>query len=174
MNELTTLTDAELDKEIEDLKEREASLHTESGRKYIVGKMRELIGLLETWGYKFDGNEKGLAVLWANAMMDDFVRLGFLGMKTAVTKWAEEDTSQYHIFPKVAWIKYACTQMGGDPRVEKGRRMQEAAERKLEEDHKKQMEHFMKTHPREAARIDAIAARMAEAQRIGKAMEEEA
>ena len=147
MNEIATLTDAELDKRIEDIKDRELSLQTERGRTYLVGKMRELIGLLETWGYKFDGSEDGLAMLWANGLADEFIRLGVDGMRKAITNWATEDTSEYRFFPKIPWIKEACSKLGGDPRVEKGRRLQAEAERKMQEDHEKEMAEFKIKHP---------------------------
>ena len=162
MNELTTLSDTALDKAIDDLKERELSLKTESGRKYLVGKMRELIGLLETWGYKTNGDESGLAMLWASGLQEEFVRLGWLGIKQAVTRWAEEDDSIYRTFPKIAWIADICKEIGGDPRVEKGRRIQVETERKIEEDHRKQMEHYRATHPADWKRITEEAKRRME------------
>ena len=147
MNSLAIISNTELDKRIEEIKDRELSLQTERGRTYLVGKMRELIGLLETWGYKFDGSEDGLAMLWANGLSEEFVKLGADGMRQAVANWATEDTSEYRSFPKIPWIKEACHKMGGDPRVEKGRRLQAEAERKMQEDHEKEMAEFKAKHP---------------------------
>lgn len=154
MNELTTLSDAELDKEIENIKEREVALKTKAGRDYIVVKMRECIGLLETWGYRFDGDEMALARLWAEGLQEEFVRLGADGIQLAVRRWAETDESEYRSFPKIPWIAKACGLIGGDPRVEKGRRVQAEAERKIEEEHKAEMERYKKEHPEEWAKID--------------------
>lgn len=147
MNELTTLSDAELKKEIDNIKERELALHTESGMNYITIKMRECIGLLETWGYKFDGDELALAKLWANGLSKEFVRLGADGILKAVTKWAQEDKSDYRVFPKIPWIAEYCAQIGGDPRQEMGRRMQAQAEADMEAKHREEMENFKKEHP---------------------------
>jgi len=147
MNELATLSDTELDKAIEKVKERELALQTESGQRFIISKMREIIMYLEKLGYKIEGDELTLARLWANAMGDEYVRIGEEGMKKAVMLWAEEDASEYRSFPKIPWIKEACSKVGGDPRVEKGRRVQAEAERKMEEDHKREMEEFKKNHP---------------------------
>lgn len=147
MNELTTLTDAQLDKAIENLKERELAAQTESGHKYVVSKMREIIMYLEEVGYTTDANEKSLAELWAISLTEDFVRLGAEGMKRAVVQWVANDDSEYHSFPKIPWIKEACAQVGGDPRVEKGRRIQVETERKMQEDHRKEMERIKREHP---------------------------
>lgn len=162
MNELTTISDNELDKRIEDLKERELSLQTESGEKYMLGKMRELIGLLETWGYQFSGEEMALARLWANSLREEFVILGVDGMTKAVTYWAENDTNEYRTFPKIPWIKEACAQIGGDPRTEKGRRIQKQAERQMELDHQKEMEEIKKNHPALWKMVEEKAAEMEE------------
>lgn len=147
MNELATLSDTDLDKALDELKQRELAIQTDSGRNYIIGKMRECIGLLETWGYKFDGNEVALAKLWADGLKEEFVRLGADGIQKAVTLWAENDTSEYRSFPKIPWIIEACKSLNGDPRVEKGRRMQAEAERKLEEEHKAEIEKFKAENP---------------------------
>ena len=147
MNDLVSISDAELDTRIEEVKERELSLQTESGEQYMIGRMRELIGYLETLGYKFNGEEMALARLWANSMKDEFIILGIDGMTKAVSNWAANDTSEYRTFPQIPWIKEACKELGGDPRVEKGRRVQAEAERKMEEDHKREMEEFKKNHP---------------------------
>ena len=147
MNELSTLTDTELDNEIANLREREMALQTDKGRDYIVMKMRECIGLLETWGYKFEGDEMSLARLWASGLRDEFVRIGQDGIMKAVTLWAENDVSEYRTFPKIPWIKESCKQVGGDPRVEKGRRMQIEAERQMEAEHQAEMEKFKKENP---------------------------
>ena len=168
MNELVTMSNAELEQALNDLKERELALQTESGRNYIIGKMRECIGLLETWGYKFDGNELALARLWADGLKEEFVRLGADGIRKAVTKWAEADTSEYRSFPKIPWIIESCKQISGDPRVEKGRRMQEQAERQMEAEHKAEMEKFKEEHPELWVKIQEQAERM---QDRGKAVE---
>ena len=168
MNELVTMSNTELEQALNDLKERELALQTESGRKYMISKMRECIGLLETWGYKFDGNELALARLWADGLKEEFVRLGADGIQKAVTKWAEADTSEYRSFPKIPWIIESCKQISGDPRVEKGRRMQEQAERQMEAEHKAEMEKFKKEHPELWAKIQERAERMRDR---GKAVE---
>lgn len=147
MNDLVTMTDTELDNAINAIKERELAMQTEAGKNYVVGKMRECIGLLETWGYKFDGNEVGLAKLWADGLSEEFVRLGADGIRKAVIKWAETDDSEYRSFPKIAWIVEACKSIGGDPRAEKGRRVQAEAERQMEIDHRKEFDELQKAHP---------------------------
>lgn len=161
MNEIATLSDAELDKAIEDIKERELALKTEAGRDYIVIKMRECIGLLETWGYKFDGDEMALARLWAEGLKEEFVRLGTDGIRTAVMKWAETDESEYRSFPKIPWIAKACSEIGGDPRVEKGRRVQAEAERKMKEEHDAEVAKFKKENPERWAEIEKLAEKVA-------------
>lgn len=160
MNDLMALSDTDLERALDALKERELALQTESGRNYMIGKMRECIGLLETWGYKFDGNEVALARLWADGLQEEFVRLGADGIQKAVTKWAEADNSEYRSFPKIPWIIESCKALGGDPRVEKGRRMQERAERQMEEEHKAEMAKFKKDHPELWAKIQERAERM--------------
>ncbi len=140
MNNLARLSDTELEKAIQDLKERDLALKTDSGQKFIISKMRECIGWLESVGYKFEGDETALAKLWATSLKDEFVRLGEGGLKTAVMNFASTDDRQYKTFPQIPWIADACTNIGGDPRVEKGRRMQEEAERQMELDHKKEMQ----------------------------------
>lgn len=147
MNELVTMSDTELDRAIEQVKERELALKTDSGQRFVVSKMRELIMYLEKIGYKIDADEMTLARLWANSLGSEFARLGEEGMQRAVVLWAQEDDSEYRSFPKIAWIKEACAKVGGDPRVEKGRRVQAEAERKMEEDHKREMEEFKRKHP---------------------------
>lgn len=164
MNELATISDAELDKRIMDLKERDLALRTDSGRKYMLGKMRELIGLIETWGYKFSGDEMALAKLWANSMKEEFVILGVEGMTEAISHWAENDSNEYRMFPQIPWIKKACKEIGGDPRVEKGRRVQAEVERQIEEDHRRAMEKFRQEHPD----LWEIAGRKAEALQKGE------
>ncbi|MBR0085667.1 MAG: hypothetical protein IJL97_03860 [Lachnospiraceae bacterium] len=159
MNGLITLTDSQLETRIAEVQERERSVMTQEGYGFLISKMRELIGLLQTWGYKADIDENSLATLWANSLRDEFVMLGVIGMKQAVMMWAQRDESPYRVFPKVAWIADACKELGGNPRAEKARREQEARELQLEKDHKKQMEHYAKTHPREWARIEAEAER---------------
>lgn len=156
MNELSTLTDVELDNAIQDLKERELALKTESGRKYIVSKMRECIMMLESWGYKSNADELALARLWANGLQEEFVRLGAEGVMQAVTVYAETDDHEYKVFPQIVWIAEACKKIGGDPRVEKGRRMQAEAERQMEIEHRKEMERLKAEHPEwceKAARV---------------------
>lgn len=152
MNDLALLSDTELDKAIDELKERELALKTESGIDFVGSKMRECIGWLESVGYKFDGDEFALARLWGASLRDEFVRIGETGIKNAVMTWVSEDESEYRTFPKVAWIKEACAKVGGDPRVEKGRRIQAEAERQIEEDHKKEMEEI-KNDPERWAEI---------------------
>ena len=147
MNELVSISDAELDARIEEVKERELSLQTDSGRQYMIGRMRELIGYLETLGYKFSGEEMALARLWANSLGEEFVILGMDGMTKAVSNWAANDTNEYRTFPQIPWIKEACKELGGDPRAEKGRRVQAELEHKMDEDHKREMEEFKKNHP---------------------------
>lgn len=144
MNELTLMTDTQLDKAIEDLKERELAIKTQAGQAFVVSKMRECIGWLESVGYKFDGDETALARLWAHGLQDDFVRLGEVGVKNAVMSFAETDTRTYKTMPQIAWISDKCSEMGGDPRKEKGRRVQAEAERQIEEDHKREMEEIKK------------------------------
>ena len=139
MNQLVKLTDTELEKAIQDLKERDLALKTDSGQKYIVSKMRECIGWLESVGYKFEGDENALAKLWARSLREEFVRLGEAGLKNAVVDFASADDRQYKTFPQIPWIAEVCKNVGGDPRVEKGRRMQKEAERQMELDHKKEM-----------------------------------
>lgn len=168
MNELTTLTDAQLDKAIENLKERELAAQTESGHKYIVSKMREIIMYLEEVGYTTDANEKFLAELWAISLTEDFVRLGAEGMKKAIVQWVANDDSEYHSFPKIPWIKEACAQAGGDPRTEKGRRVQAEAERKMQEDHRKEMEKFKKEHPDLWKKVEEKAAEIQRRQESGE------
>lgn len=163
MNGLITLTDSQLETRIAEVQERERSVITQEGYGFLISKMRELIGLLQTWGYKADIDENSLATLWANSLKDEFVMLGVIGMKQAVMMWAQRDESPYRVFPKVAWIKDACKELGGNPKAEKARREQEARERQMEEDHKKQMEHYAKTHPRDWERIQAESRKMQEA-----------
>lgn len=160
MNELVTLSDTELDRRIEEVKERELSLQTESGKSYMLGKMRELIGLLETWGYRFQGDEMALARLWAASLQEEFARLGMDGMTQAVTNWAANDTNEYRSFPHIPSIKVACNELGGDPRVEKGRRVQSELERQMELDHQKEVAEFKEKHPDLWARIEAKAEEM--------------
>lgn len=155
MNELVALSDAELDKAIDDLKERELALKTESGQKYIVSRMRELIMTLEQWGYKTTADELALAKLWANGLQEEFVRLGADGLKQAVTEWAQNDSSEYRNFPKIPWIKEACSNIGGDPRVEKGRRVQALEEARIEEEHRREIEEFKKNNPEKWAELTA-------------------
>lgn len=144
MNELVTLSDTELDKAIQDLKERELALKTDSGKRYITSKMRECIGWLESVGYKFEGDENSLARLWARSLEEEFVIVGESGIKKAVMEWASQDTSEYRSFPKVPWILESCKEIGGDPRVEKGRRIQAEAERQIELDHQREIEEIKK------------------------------
>ena len=101
MNELTLMTDAQLEKAIEDLKERSLAVKTPSGQAFVVSKMRECIGWLESVGYKFDGDEEALAKLWAHGLQDDFVRLGEIGVKNAVMSFAESDTRTYKTRPQI-------------------------------------------------------------------------
>lgn len=140
MNDLTLISDTELDKRIADLKERELALKTSSGRSFMESKMRECIGWLRVIGYRFSGDENALAKLWANSLEEEFVRIGEIGIKNAVMKWASEDASGYRSFPKVSWIKELCQGISGDPRVEKGRRIQAEAERQIELDHKREID----------------------------------
>ena len=147
MNELTILTDAQLDKAIEDVKERELAIQTKNGYKYTVGFMRSMIYELRQVGYRVEADDTALARLWAHGLKDDFVRLGENGIKAALTKWAEDCCNEYRSFPTIPQIKEACAQIGGDPRVEKGRRMQAEAERKMEEEHRKEMEELKQKYP---------------------------
>ena len=147
MNELTTMSDVELDKAIEALKERSLALKTESGRRYIVSRMRELIMHLEDLGYTIKIDELALAELWANGLSEEFVRLGPEGMREAVDRWAVEDAAEFRTFPKIPWILDACKAIAGDPRVEKGRRIQAEQERLMELEHQREMEQFKKDHP---------------------------
>lgn len=163
MNALATLSDAQLDKEIENLKERELALQTEGGQKYIISKMRELIMHLQELGYVIHANELGLAKLWATSLSEEFVRLGTDGMKEAIDRWVMEDKSDYRVFPKIPWIKDACSEVGGDPRVEKGRRMQAEAERQMEFDHKREVEEFKKKYPDLWAKVEKKIAEMEKA-----------
>lgn len=156
MNELVTMTGTELDRAIEQVKERELALKTDSGQRFVVSKMRELIMYLEKIGYKIDADEMVLARLWANGLGDEFARLGEEGMQKAIILWVQEDASEYRSFPKIPWIKEACAKVGGDPRVEKGRRVQAEAERKMAEDHKREMEEFKKKHPDLWARAEKL------------------
>lgn len=159
MNDLTVLSDAELDKELADLKERELALTTKSGKGFVESKMRECIGWLQSIGYKFEGDETALAKLWSNTLQEEFVRIGETGIKNAVVAWASEDESNYRMFPKVAWIKEACKGITGDPRVEKGRRVQQEAERQMELEHQREMQKFKEEHPDEWAKALKRAAR---------------
>lgn len=147
MNALTVISDAELDQAIEVLKERELAIQTDNGKKYVVSKMRELIMYLEKLGYKPDADERALSTLWARSLSEEFIRLGEDGLREAVTEWVEGDANNYRVFPKIPWIKDACARVGGDPRVEKGRRMQAEVERKMEGEHRKEVEEFKAKHP---------------------------
>lgn len=161
MNELVRLTDTELEKAIEDLKERELAAQTDSGQKFIISKMRECIGWLESVGYKFEGNENALAKLWARNLKEEFIRLGEVGVKNAVMEFASNDDRQYKTFPQIPWIIDACEKIGGDPRTEMGRRRQEEAERQVEQDHKREMAELIKTFtPEQLERIERKAREM--------------
>lgn len=155
MNSIVKLNDAELEKAIEDLKERDLASQTESGQKYIVSKMRECIGWLESVGYKFEGSETALARLWARSLKDEFVKLGEDGLKNAVMEFASKDDRQYKTFPQIPWIAEICNNIGGDPRVEKGRRVQAEAERQMELEHEREMAEFDKSlTPEQRERIE--------------------
>lgn len=158
MNELALLSNDELDTAIEQIKERELSFQTATGKKYAVSKMLEYITLLETWGYKFDGNEDSLAVLWAKTLKEEIITMGYDGIREALELWVSED--EYRSFPKIPQLKNACARIGGDPRVEKGRRVQAEAERQMELEHQREMEEFKKNHPEAWARIQAKAEQM--------------
>lgn len=164
MNDLMSISDAELDTAIEQLKERDLAFKTDSGKRYAVGKMRELITLLETWGYKFNGNEDSLAVLWAKSLKEQIVVNGYDGVRKAVENWVAQDANDYNIFPKIPWIIDECKKLGGDPRVEKGRRVQKEAERQMELDHQKEIQRFREEHPDEWKRIEERAAKMRESE----------
>lgn len=168
MYELTILSDTELDRAIEELKERELALQTESGQKYIISKMRELIMHLQEMGYVIHANELGLAKIWAKSLSEEFVRLGTDGMKEAIDLWIAEDSNEFHTFPKIPWIKEACAKITGDPRVEKGRRVQAEAEQQMEIDHQKEVEEFKNKHPDLWSQIEKKAAEMQERQENGE------
>ena len=163
MNNLVRMSDTELEKAIQDLKERDLASKTESGKKYIISKMRECIGWLESVGYKFDGDENALARLWARGLKDEFVLLGENGVKKAVAKYAEEDESEYRSFPKIPWIKEICSSIGGDPRAEQGRRIQAENERQMELDHKREMAELEKSFtPKQLEEIERKARELSE------------
>lgn len=149
MNDLVALSDAELDSVIEKLKERELGLQTNAGKKYAVSQMRECIGYLESVGYTLGemADENMIAALWAKGLEEEIVSIGYNGVKKAVQNWAANDNSDYRSFPKIPWIKDACREIGGDPRAEKGRRVQAEAERQMELDHKREVETFKREHP---------------------------
>lgn len=144
MNDLTVLTDAEIDSKINSIDKRKADLQTSQGQGFLMSKMRECIGWLQTIGYKFEGDESVLARMWADSLKDEFARIGEAGIKNAVMKWASEDNSEYRVFPKVAWIKETCEGMGENPWVEKGKRALKEAERQMEEEHQKEIDEIKK------------------------------
>lgn len=158
MNQLATISDAELDKAIDKCKERSLALRTDSGRKFLVGEMRQLIAYLESVGYKTDADMTALSRLWARGLAEEYVMLGLDGMKRAIVHWVETDTNEYGTFPKIPWIKAACAEVGGDPRVEKGRREQARLEAQIEADTKAELEKFYKDHPALKERVDKIIA----------------
>lgn len=157
MNELVTMSDTELKNAVDAVKERELALKTDAGRKFVVSKMRGLIMYLENLGYKSDADGNALAELWANSLSEEFAILGYDGMKKAVMYWAEHDDSEYRFFPKIPWIKDACSKVGGDPRAEMGRRIQAEQERKIQEDHEREMAEFKAKHPDLWERAETLA-----------------
>lgn len=160
MNELATLSDAELDKAIADIKERDLAVQTEAGLKHVRGKMRECIGWLESVGYRFDGDQLALAKLWTVALKEEFVLLGEVRFKNAVMYYASHDDREYKSFPQIPWIAEACRHVGGDPRVEKGRRVQTEAEQRMEREHEEEVNRFKEEHPDLYARAIARAERL--------------
>lgn len=154
MNELARLSDIELDKAINELKDRESFVQTKQGFVYVGAKMRECIGWLKSVGYKFEGDEKMLAEQWARNLTEEFVRLGEAGVKQAVMNFDANNDREYKQFPQIPWIKEECRKIGGDPRAEKGRREQARREQALEEESEREFREWKESHPEEAKRIE--------------------
>ena len=163
MNDLSKLTDDELKKAIDDLKERELAAKTNAGKTYILSKMRSYITMLEELGYTTTADELALAKLWAKGLEDEFVLLGQNAMQEAIERWAMNDDRQYKTFPQIPWIAEACKEMGGDPRAEQGRRIQAENERQMELDHKREMAELEKTFtPKQLEEIERKARELSE------------
>lgn len=152
MNDLTVMSDAELDIQVSHLRERERMFETETGKKKVAGEMLKLLGMIEKCGYQIkDAEKKAVAKIWANKLKDQIVRLGYKGVQEAAVLWVQDDGNEYRVFPKVAWIYDKCSEIEGDPRVEKGRRDQKRREAKLEEESKAEFEKWRRDNPELAA-----------------------
>lgn len=147
MNDLTVLTDNELEKELSLLKEREAQYESKDGLKTIQGKTLELIATIEAFGYEVKGDRQMLAKIWAHALKDQVIRIGFAGIQRAAITWYEQDSARFYDFPKVSQIIEVCEQTHGDPRVEKGRRDYERRVASIDQEHEEEVEKWKRDNP---------------------------
>lgn len=153
MNDLTVMSDNELDVQLALLEERKEQFQSESGIKMVQSKMLEIIGTVEKYGYALKGDRKKIAKVWAHGLQDEIIRLGYTGVQEAVVMWIERDVSQYMTFPKVKWIAEICKEIHGDPRVEKGRRDYQRRLALVEQEHQEHVEKWKREHPEEWERI---------------------
>ena len=176
MNELTTMTNDELDMQLALLDERERMFESEGGKKTVIGEMEKLLTMLEKCGCKLKGASKdALTKIWAGKLKDQIIRIGFTGVQEAAVRWVQDDEDEYNTFPKAAWIYDKCNEIKGDPRVEKSIREQKRREALIEEEHRVEMEKWKKEHPAEwtevERRADELVSRM---ESIGASREDQA
>lgn len=161
MNDLTTMTDNELDIQLALQEERERMFRDEDGKKTVIGEMEKLLTMLEKCGCKIKGASKdALAKIWAGKLKDQIIRIGFTGVQEAAVRWVQDDEDEYNTFPKAAWIYDKCNEIKGDPRVEKSIREQKRREALIEEEHRVEMERWKKKHPAEWKEVEQRAEMM--------------
>lgn len=154
MNDLTVMSDNELDVQLALLEERKEQFQSESGIKMVQSKMLEILGTVEQYGYELkNADRKKIAKIWAHGLKDEIIRLGYTGIREAVVMWIECDVSQFMRFPKVREIADICKEMHGDPRVEKGKRDYQKRIALMEQEHREQLEAWKSENPEDWERV---------------------
>ena len=125
MNDLMLLTDAELNKAIDDMNKRAAALDTVRGQELAAGQMLDVLRLIDAAGYEAKTDISSMAMSWVMLLRDQIEAYGFAAIRKAVCDFIRNDTREYKQFPSVGQIAEQCRAIGANPKAELSRRKEE-------------------------------------------------
>lgn len=132
MNDLAILSEQDLLERAKAADFRADYLKTEEGQKEAMMAMLNEFAYLRAYGYRFEGDAKRKAVIWAEALSECISVYGYEKVSEAVRSFANSDLRDFRAFPMPSDIIAECKKLGRNPKAELARREQERIERELE------------------------------------------
>lgn len=138
MQELAALSDLELAKLENSIKERANSLATLKGKKESEQWVIRLFDYLQNSGYRLpDADKKRMAAAYADQLKDAIIVYGYEQVSYCVREWVKSDT--YKTFPNAGMILEKVHELCGNPIAEVARRKHEALVKQMEERNRKEL-----------------------------------